>query len=69
MDYKNILFEITDNIGVITLNRPDEANSIHKPMVEELADIVLVSDTGSVCNMHLDFLQKKANRIYMYFSF
>ena len=30
--------------------------------VEELADIVLVSDTGSVCNMHLDFLQKKANR-------
>ena len=30
--------------------------------VEELADIILVSDSGSVCNIHLDFLQKKANR-------
>jgi len=30
--------------------------------VEELADVVLVSDTGTVCNIHLDFLQKKASR-------
>ena len=26
--------------------------------VEELADIVLVSQTGTVCNVHLDLLQK-----------
>ena len=30
--------------------------------VEELADIVLVSQTGTVCNVHLDLLQKKASR-------
>ena len=30
--------------------------------VEELADVVLVSDVGTVCNIHLDFLQKKASR-------
>jgi predicted dehydrogenase len=30
--------------------------------VEELADVILVTDTGTVCNIHLDFLQKKANR-------
>lgn len=30
--------------------------------VEELVDIVLVSDSGTVCNIHLDFLQKKAHR-------
>ena len=30
--------------------------------VEELADIVLVSHTGTVCNVHLDLLQKKASR-------
>jgi len=30
--------------------------------VEELADVILVSDTGTVCNIHLDFLQKKASR-------
>ncbi len=30
--------------------------------VEELADFVLVSDSGTVCNMHLDFLQKDARR-------
>jgi predicted dehydrogenase len=30
--------------------------------VEELVDLVLVSDTGTVCNVHLDFLQKKTSR-------
>jgi predicted dehydrogenase len=30
--------------------------------VEELADVVLVSDVGTVCNIHLDFLQKKSSR-------
>ena len=30
--------------------------------VEELADVILTSDAGTVCNIHLDFLQKKAHR-------
>jgi predicted dehydrogenase len=30
--------------------------------VEEIADTVLVSSAGVVCNMHLDFLQKKIKR-------
>ncbi|WP_057830865.1 Gfo/Idh/MocA family protein [Colwellia sp. TT2012] len=30
--------------------------------VEELADIVLVSKTGCVCNIHLDFIQKQPQR-------
>ncbi|NKB47774.1 MAG: enoyl-CoA hydratase [Alphaproteobacteria bacterium] len=41
MSYQHINFDIADNIGVITLNRPDDANAIHKPMVEELADIAM----------------------------
>lgn len=31
--------------------------------VEELADIVLTTNKGCVCNVHLDFLQKKAQRV------
>jgi predicted dehydrogenase len=31
--------------------------------VEELADMILVSDAGTVCYVHMDFLQKKANRV------
>ena len=30
--------------------------------VEELADLVLVSEIGTVCNIHMDFLQKEAHR-------
>ena len=41
MSYEYILFDVTDNVAVITLNRPDDANAIHKPMVEELLDIAL----------------------------
>ena len=31
--------------------------------VEELVDLVLVSDAGTVCNVHLDFIQRKARRV------
>ncbi len=41
MSYQHILFDVSENIGVITLNRPDDANAIHKEMVEELLDIAL----------------------------
>ena len=30
--------------------------------VEEIADLVLSTDKGTICNIHLDFLQKKPNR-------
>lgn len=30
--------------------------------VEEIADMILVSDSGCVCNIHLDFIQKQAQR-------
>ena len=43
MSYQHIIFDVIDNIGVITLNRPDDANAIHRPMVEELADIAMRS--------------------------
>ena len=39
MNYEFINFEITNQVALITLNRPDEANSIHEPLVKELDDI------------------------------
>jgi 2-(1,2-epoxy-1,2-dihydrophenyl)acetyl-CoA isomerase len=41
MSYEHIIFDVTDNIGIITLNRPDDANAIHEPLVTELADIAV----------------------------
>ena len=41
MSYEFINFEITNRVALITLNRPDEANSIHEPLVRELDDISL----------------------------
>jgi 2-(1,2-epoxy-1,2-dihydrophenyl)acetyl-CoA isomerase len=41
MSYQHILFDVSDSVALITLNRPDDANAIHKPMVEELLDIAL----------------------------
>ncbi|MET3133439.1 2-(1,2-epoxy-1,2-dihydrophenyl)acetyl-CoA isomerase [Oxalobacteraceae bacterium GrIS 1.11] len=38
MNYENILFEITDGIAKLTLNRPDKLNSFTQAMHEEVRD-------------------------------
>ncbi len=38
MDYQHILFEVTDNIAVITMNRPESLNAISLDMKNELDD-------------------------------
>lgn len=38
MTYEAILFDVTDNIATITLNRPNDANALNLQMAEELFD-------------------------------
>ena len=44
MRYETLLFDVTDNIAVITLNRPDAANALDKTMAEELFDVSVRCD-------------------------
>ncbi|MEW6653344.1 MAG: enoyl-CoA hydratase-related protein [Bacteroidota bacterium] len=36
MDYKNILFEIKNNIGFVTINRPDKLNALNDETLDDL---------------------------------
>jgi enoyl-CoA hydratase len=38
MAYETILYEVEDNVGILTLNRPEMVNAINRKMAEELAD-------------------------------
>ena len=40
MTYETILFEVSDNIGTITLNRPDKLNSFNAQMHADVADVL-----------------------------
>lgn len=40
MDYQNILFDVTDGIGTITLNRPDKLNAYTTEMGEEVTHVI-----------------------------
>ena len=37
MNYENILFDKSDGLGVITLNRPEALNALNDPLIRELA--------------------------------
>lgn len=39
MSYKNILFEIKNNIGIITVNRPDKLNALNGETINELESV------------------------------
>lgn len=39
MAYQYILFERTEGVGIVTLNRPDQLNALTPEMLQELADV------------------------------
>jgi len=46
MKYENLKFDVQDNIGTITLNRPNSANAITIPLVKELLDVAIRCESG-----------------------
>ena len=38
MAYRHLIFERKDDLAVITLNRPERANAMHRPLLEEMTD-------------------------------
>ena len=40
MPYENILFEVSDGIGVLTFNRPRALNALNPKTLDELSDVV-----------------------------
>jgi methylglutaconyl-CoA hydratase len=46
MNYKTLQFEITNDIGTITLNRPDKRNAISQEMIEDLLAVFDEAERG-----------------------
>ncbi len=40
MDYKNLLLDVNQNIGLITINRPDKLNALNHETLVELKDVL-----------------------------
>ena len=46
MSYQNILFDVTDGIARLTLNRPDRLNSFNVAMHGEVREVLAGLQTG-----------------------
>jgi len=44
MTYETVLFETSDAVATITMNRPDEANALNLTMARELAELSILCD-------------------------
>ncbi len=43
-DFKNIIYEIKDNIGWVTLNRPEKLNAVNDDMLNELDEMFVLAE-------------------------
>jgi len=44
MPFETMTYEVVDNVAVITLNRPDDANALNLPMAEELFEVAVKAE-------------------------
>jgi enoyl-CoA hydratase len=40
MSYENILFEVKDNVGILTINRPKVLNALNPKTLDEIEDVI-----------------------------
>ncbi|HRN97765.1 MAG TPA: enoyl-CoA hydratase-related protein, partial [Flavobacterium sp.] len=45
MEYQNLLFDTTDGIATITINRPDKLNALNRATIAELHEALKAADT------------------------
>ena len=44
MDYQQILYQVEDGVGLVTLNRPQKLNAMTAQMGAELGDVMAEAD-------------------------
>jgi enoyl-CoA hydratase len=53
VNFETLQFEVTDAIGVITLNRPETINALNQTMIAELEKAFDILDQDETINMNL----------------
>ena len=61
MPYKNLLYDVADQIAVVTVNRPEVMNALNRETVAELKEAALsVRDDDSIGGMIITGMGDKA---------
>ena len=46
MTFENILFEIENNIGILTINRPDKLNALNQATLKEIGNAIDLAENS-----------------------
>ena len=51
---EHIIYQLDEDLAILTLNRPEVANGFHIPMCEEILEALTLAEEGSGCAFYLN---------------
>ena len=51
---EHIIYQLEEDLAILTLNRPEVANGFHIPMCEEILEALTLAQRGSRCAFYLN---------------
>ena len=57
---EHIIYQLEEDLAILTLNRPEVANGFHIPMCEEILEALILAEEDPAVHFYLDQCERQS---------